>query len=1070
MKNKTDYFPYETYCLRLPAFSIERLVELNTRLQDADLSNPENVLQLIDHLFSSDLFREAIFTSSMDLYSRFEKARAAGQISIEELQRFLISFYKYYSRMSHRATPYGLFAGVAAGSTLGEQTAFRFDPDKQKIIFQFNIQVITELLRRLNADLSFAQDERITYYVNNTLYTIKDKAYFVEKTDGNNGYQVSNLTSVSLNEHLERIIERVRNGSTFQELVDTITLSGATEQQKRSYVHNLIVSQILVNDFWPSVSGHDFMGTFLKKVADTGIEHPYIDELKQINQLFWQSQHIDGIQAIRQVLQSNDFSIAKINDFYRVDMFHKLAENKLSRKVVNSIQRTSYELMKISMTDFPAQLERFKQNFHAKYESREIPLVMALDPNYGVGYGLAVNGVSEFTPLVDGIPIEQEQDNRIPFNRRIERIRSNAKKSYYTDKKTSYRIDDEVADWLKEIEQNDSEFRNRRMTSVYCFGSISASSIEALDRGEFNFRPSQTHAPYATRLLSRFTHGQDEMYQLVRQIADDEQTSNPQAILAEVVYIPDGKYANISLTGQLRQFEITYSSTSTLNEENRLDINDLMVSIRDGQVVLRSKRLNKEVIPSVSNTYDASFANPIYQFFSDMNYQHVNHGFYWNWSIADNSEPFLPRIEYKQFILSRARWAIQKKALNYTDFEFLKKYFDALRIETGMPRYVVIPEGDNELLIDLDNNICQVILAKEINRNGAILLEFLNTPENCFISDGNDKYCNEVIIPLGTKSPFSGSTEPMVFDSSEDSPQRVFQPGSEWLYFKIFSGTKILEELIPQVLGPFCEEHLASGTIDQWFFIRYDESGYHIRLRLHRSPTATDEQWLKIIPSFQKAIQRFNPDEQVIRWSIDTYQREIERYNKRHIELSERIFCADSRAIASFLDLISGNEGEEYRWKFALISIDYLLTDFGYYLEDKALILGDLSENFFREFIQHSSDKGKFISKILRARYREHSDAIRYMLSEGASDPEMEDGYACFVNRSAQITDELNRFGVISRTEKYHLLYSYIHMLMNRLFIVNQRKHELVIYHYLNHYYESAIARQKKNSNEYATR
>ena len=38
---------------------------------------------------------------------------------------------------------------------------------------------------------------------------------------------------------------------------------------------------------------------------------------------------------------------------------------------------------------------------------------------------------------------------------------------------------------------------------------------------------------------------------------------------------------------------------------------------------------------------------------------------------------------------------------------------------------------------------------------------------------------------------------------------------------------------------------------------------------------------------------------------------------------------------------------------------------------------------------------------------------------------------------------------------------AYLHMFLNRIFIANQRKHELVIYHHLAKYYASAIAREK---------
>jgi len=42
------------------------------------------------------------------------------------------------------------------------------------------------------------------------------------------------------------------------------------------------------------------------------------------------------------------------------------------------------------------------------------------------------------------------------------------------------------------------------------------------------------------------------------------------------------------------------------------------------------------------------------------------------------------------------------------------------------------------------------------------------------------------------------------------------------------------------------------------------------------------------------------------------------------------------------------------------------------------------------------------------------------------------------------------------------LMPGYLHMLINRLFVSNQRKNELVIYDYLFRYYESKIIREKK--------
>ena len=58
---------------------------------------------------------------------------------------------------------------------------------------------------------------------------------------------------------------------------------------------------------------------------------------------------------------------------------------------------------------------------------------------------------------------------------------------------------------------------------------------------------------------------------------------------------------------------------------------------------------------------------------------------------------------------------------------------------------------------------------------------------------------------------------------------------------------------------------------------------------------------------------------------------------------------------------------------------------------------------------------------------------------------------------------EVSRHPELSQTTKDHLLVSYIHMTLNRHFMINQRRQELVIYYFLKKEYESAIAQSKNN-------
>ena len=61
------------------------------------------------------------------------------------------------------------------------------------------------------------------------------------------------------------------------------------------------------------------------------------------------------------------------------------------------------------------------------------------------------------------------------------------------------------------------------------------------------------------------------------------------------------------------------------------------------------------------------------------------------------------------------------------------------------------------------------------------------------------------------------------------------------------------------------------------------------------------------------------------------------------------------------------------------------------------------------------------------------------------------------------IEDIINSPSVHQDTQQLNrLMPGYLHMLINRIFVSNQRKTELVIYDYLFRYYESKMMREKK--------
>ena len=175
----------------------------------------------------------------------------------------------------------------------------------------------------------------------------------------------------------------------------------------------------------------------------------------------------------------------------------------------------------------------------------------------------------------------------------------------------------------------------------------------------------------------------------------------------------------------------------------------------------------------------------------------------------------------------------------------------------------------------------------------------------------------------------------------------------------------------------------------------------------------------------------------------------------------------DSVMIVDMLDMITGDEGEKYRWFFAIRAVDTLLDDFHFDLERKLQLLTILKENFGREFGINKSLRDQ-----LKNKYRDSREEIRIVLDRSQDEEsEMKPLFEILERKSKAILPIVQD---MTEREKQNtlllqlndLMGSYIHMLMNRLFKSKQRTHELVVYDFLWNVYKSTLARQKHSKKD----
>jgi len=287
--------------------------------------------------------------------------------------------------------------------------------------------------------------------------------------------------------------------------------------------------------------------------------------------------------------------------------------------------------------------------------------------------------------------------------------------------------------------------------------------------------------------------------------------------------------------------------------------------------------------------------------------------------------------------------------------------------------------------------------------------------------------------------------------------QRTFIPGSEWLYIKLYTGNKTADKILVKVIAPVIKELQKQNVIDKWFFIRYADPDFHLRVRFHLPDVNLTGKVIVILHEKLKYYVKHN-----LVWKIqyDTYNRELERYGNDLIEESEDLFRIDSDCALLLVGKLNVLPDENYRWMIALKMMDSFLSAFSYDLSQKAIFFTQRSEAFKREFGFNEHNAKQFNTK-----YREHKKTVEAILKESITDANVLSLYLPlkkYVRQLGPITQTIKR-----KSEKRKdisiesLVGSYIHMMLNRLFRSKNRKHELVLYDFMRRYYKSELARGK---------
>jgi len=1010
---------------------------------------------------------EALWVASPDLW----RSISAPQTAKKKVDRADLSLARYVYRMCTRPTPFGLFA-TCCTIPLGNETHLSIAPrEKVRRHVRLDMTVINRVYGLLTSEVRIGSSA--PYRLNSSLYRLGESWRYVE-TDSIAPTVSFRLTEIRTSDAVDACIHFVQSKLrvTAPEIAQFLEQQFDVERTEAyEFVAELVKAQVLEPSIGPIVVGEDALNRCRTDIAPIEGSAPILrildavsNELQVLNNSAIGT-HFDSYRQINLAVRSVD-GLGDLLEKHVVhlDAYRPRDDSVLGSDVIESIRDSiSVVSAATAMGSTTDALDDFCERFRNRFGSRFVPLPFALDTDTGVGFGEDPQAAAQIeVALKDMRTLQKPRTSawgpleRILLGRLVPALRDG-------------RGEIEVSS--VDFEEKDNEQRHLRLPNalsaiVRVFGTGG-------NPGDPLIAFESASGPSGASLLGRFCHGDEDLLDRVQCHLRREEGFAPDVIFAELAHLPVPRAGNVLARPAMRSFVISLLGYASVDDDHTLVVRDLLVGVRQGRVVLWSPRHDREVVPRLTSAQNWGTASnlSVYRFLTALQSHGVQGGMSWSWGALE-SLPFLPRVRSGRAILAPARWIIDA-----TDVErlhdlcrsprLLREEASRLRSRLGMPLITMLREGDNFLPVNWEDSL-SLEACFGLRKEGPIVMqETLELGTNGAAHGIEESYSLQLVVPFERVS----SAAPRVSEdrisiandirrsaAREYEPPHPFLPGSEWLFFKIYCTESVVDRMLRKEVRLAIADLQTRGLVKQWFFVRYRDPEFHLRLRLFG-----DSQTLLVngMRAFEDSISKAYARGEVRRLEIGTYEPEVERYGgPQALLVAERLFCADSVACVRLLEAIQDGLPIPRHHLIAL-GLHHVLEDFQISLGERLQLLGGLRDGLGRELFPDVFEPQHRLSAQYRREKRPFAELLDGRRVEAIG---FADAYAARRQAYKEGFDELAH---IARCEALEdtiesIACSLMHMHVNRLARVSPREQEFVVYEFLCRFYRSAISRNAR--------
>ncbi|MCH9627249.1 MAG: Nisin biosynthesis protein NisB [Chlamydiales bacterium] len=968
------------FLLRVPSWPVEKLEEIWNE-KDYNLFLP-------DFFCNHPFLREAIALASPSLFEALNKSNHySSQTSL--------SLLNYMNRLVTRTTPFGLFASVAMGNW-EEKTNISFNssrlqkrtrPDMGWLFSHFMQELgkTTEpfkLLIRCNP-LALSKGNRV--YL----------SYIRESEVDEKAKQTS--VSIRASKLVYHILELSRQEIQIIELIDKLKKIFPNLDIKKTYklINDLISQQFILPSQLPSLLMHSPIKALLDNWSDENLTCIF-QEIKRYDEAKLGSEEdlLCALQKkMRQTLQAKNY--------LQVDAVHQGNKPILSKSILPDLERSVFALWKISSL-YPKSATI--QEIHAEFLNQ-----------YGVDRTVPLLQLMNEACIVKGLVQPKQEQEKSDECKSWERFLNYKWQDSLLNKSHEIVITEDEIDRICGFSTEKNLNADDLPYSFDVFFKMIAKSQEQLDQGNFLIQ-LQSNTEQGGSSFGRFTHLFDTSAQKkLEDYVHLEESSDSEAIFFEMAYFPKSvRSANVGIHPCMRKYRLDLNGPA--KSSNCLSLSDIYVGASLDRLYLTLKNGEKELIPRVGNLLSPTFAPEPLQLMREIGRYRHKQLYPFSWFNLEKTAYFLPRVRFDKTIFSPARWNFLCSSYSGKSTKTFSTQLLQFAQKWTLPKKIYFQNGDNQLLINLDNEL-QTNYLKKMAQNSEVLSfsEYLDTS---WIQGDQGHHHGEFVAPF-TVAPAFFPKNPRIQikpyrNVSFNDRWKLF--GSEWLYLKIYLPEEECNRFLTEQLNSFVTDLAHRKLITEWHFLRFADPRHHIRLRLKIKSKDLSKEINHLV---NLALNFWLSNQIILRSEISNYEREIERYGGLpNIELVEGLFCTDSIANIEILKLLSKNSHKIPNPIFYCLNIINLMKE-----------LDCLNKH--HHFINHS------IKKHLRGFNQYKSEILEYG-SQLTGNPQKMHPIVRLLQQASKlrthsIQELQTRAQGLSTFDFFEIYHSLIHMNCNRL-------------------------------------